>query len=108
MAINREAAWVAVGKQDDFMPRVGRVILINGVEVAVFRTTEAVYAIENRSPHPKGGPLSEGIVSGHYLYDPLHDWKIDLRDGCVQAPDTGQARTFAVRVEEDSVYIAVM
>ncbi|MBN3522377.1 nitrite reductase small subunit NirD [Paenibacillus apiarius] len=107
MSINREASWVAVGQLEDFIPRVGRVVLINGIEVAVFHTTEAVYAIENRSPHPKGGPLSEGIVSGYYLYDPLHDWKIDLRDGCVQAPDTGQARTFPVRLEEAAVYIAV-
>lgn len=106
MAKSVDEAFVPVGEIEQFLPRVGRVVRMNGAAVAVFRTEGGWYALEDRSPHPKGGPLSEGIVSGHYLYDPLYDWKIDLRDGCVQAPDSGQVRTYPVRAEDGIVKIA--
>ena len=37
-----------------------------------------LYAIGNICPH-KEGPLSEGTVSGDYVYCPLHDQKIALK-----------------------------
>jgi nitrite reductase (NADH) small subunit len=86
-----------VGSLEDFLPRIGRVVELGGVQLALFRTSEGtIYALENRSPHPKGGPLAEGMVSGCYLYDPLYDWKIDLRSGEVQAPDRGIVKTYPV------------
>lgn len=78
------------------------------VELAVFRTSNgAIYAVENRSPHPKGGPLAEGIVSGYYLYDPLYDWKIDLRTGEVQAPDRGNVVTYPVTLKGETVTVSI-
>ncbi|MCG7407294.1 nitrite reductase small subunit NirD [Paenibacillus sp. ACRRX] len=96
---------VCIGKQDDFLERVGRAVEVEGEVIAVFRTSEQMYALLDRSPHPKGGPLNEGIVSGCYVYDPLYDWKIDMRDGKVQEPDTGQVQTFPLVVEGEHVYL---
>lgn len=84
----------------------GYTIKIDDTEITLFKLTNGeVYAIENRSPHPKGGVLSEGLVSGEYVYCPVYDWKISLKDGKVQAPDEGQVRTFKVELEEDIVFI---
>ncbi|MNJ48079.1 Assimilatory nitrite reductase [NAD(P)H] small subunit [compost metagenome] len=95
-----------VGTLELFMKQIGRVVELNGEEIAVFRDSgDRLYAVENKSPHPKGGPLAEGIVSGQYLYDPLYDWKIDLATGLVQAPDTGQVKMYSVKVEDGSVWI---
>lgn len=95
-----------VGTLELFMKQIGRVVELNGEEIAVFRDSgDRLYAVENRSPHPNGGPLAEGIVSGQYLYDPLYDWKIDLATGLVQAPDTGQVKMYSVKVEDGSVWI---
>jgi nitrite reductase (NADH) small subunit len=86
--------------------RSGYTIKIDDTEIALFKLTSGeVYAVENRSPHPKGGVLSEGLVSGEYVYCPVYDWKISLKDGKVQAPDEGQVRTFKVELEEDIVFI---
>lgn len=98
---------VYIGTTDEFLERVGRTVVIEGQSLAIFKTADQIYALEDRSPHPKGGPLNEGIVSGHYVYDPLYDWKIDMRDGCVQAPDEGQVRTFPVLVEENKIYVTM-
>ncbi|MGM1045954.1 nitrite reductase (NADH) small subunit [Paenibacillus uliginis N3/975] len=100
--------YIDVGKKDEFMMRIGKVVVIKNEEIAVFHTSDGrLFALENKTPHPRGGPLAEGIVSGHYLYDPLYDWRIDLESGEVQEPDSGQVRTYPVRLEGDVVQIAV-
>ncbi|ARK30488.1 nitrite reductase small subunit NirD [Halalkalibacter krulwichiae] len=91
---------------DQFPVGIGQVILYKGEELAVFRLASGeVYAIENKSPHPKGGKLADGLVSDHYLFCPIHDWKISLIDGQVQAPDQGHVRTFPVREVGDDIII---
>ncbi|WPP42270.1 nitrite reductase small subunit NirD [Paenibacillus hunanensis] len=106
--MNMTQTFYQAGTLDEFLSRIGRVIILEGREIAVFRTSDDhVFALENRNPHPKGGPIAEGIVSGHILYDPLYDWQIDLSTGMVQAPDEGQVRTFPVKVEQGMVWIGL-
>ncbi len=89
-------------------PRIGRTIAVGGQEIALFKVTDGtVYAIENRSPHPKGGVLSEGLVSGAFVFCPVYDWKISLVDGKVQDPDEGQVKTFNVEVKGDDIFIII-
>ncbi|MCQ4086965.1 nitrite reductase (NAD(P)H) small subunit [Saccharibacillus sp. JS10] len=91
---------------DQFPSRIGRVFKLGELEIALFRTSEnEIYAVENKNPHPKGGPLAEAIVSGHYIYDPLYDWKIDLKSGWVQSPDHGQVRVFRTEIINDEVIV---
>jgi nitrite reductase (NADH) small subunit len=88
--------------------RSGYYVKMDDQEIALFKVTNGkVYAIENRSPHPKGGVLTEGLVSGEYIFCPVYDWKISLADGKVQAPDEGQVKTYQVEVEADNVYIII-
>lgn len=102
---NSEAFKTQIATLDDLPFHVGRVVKLGNREIAVFRLSSGeVKAVENCCPH-KGGPLSEGIVAGDYVYCPLHDWKIALSDGDVQFPDTGCVKTFAVEVIEDKVML---
>lgn len=98
---------VAVTTYSEMPFRTGVAVQISDKEtIALFKLTNGdVWAIENRSPHPKGGVLTEGLISGEYVFCPVYDWKISLRDGKVQAPDKGQVKTYPVKVEEDTVYI---
>ncbi|WP_405174751.1 nitrite reductase (NAD(P)H) small subunit [Paenibacillus sp. FSL H8-0261] len=106
--MNKTIQTYPIGSVQDFLLQIGRVVIAGNVELAVFRTSDgAIYALENRSPHPKGGPLAEGIVSGHFLYDPLYDWKIDLRTGEVQAPDQGIVMTYPVSLVGDIVTVSL-
>ncbi|MDM5329243.1 nitrite reductase small subunit NirD [Neobacillus sp. CF12] len=97
-----------VGNYSDLPVRAGYAVNINDTEIALFKVTNGkVYAIENRSPHPKGGVLKEGLVSGEFVFCPVYDWKISLADGKVQAPDEGQVKTYQVEVEANNVYIII-
>lgn len=94
-----------VGTMSDLPERLGKTIRVGTKEVAVFRLSNGkVRAIENRCPH-KGGVLSEGIVSGEFVFCPMHDWKICVEDGKVQEPDQGCVKTFQTLVEGEEVYI---
>jgi nitrite reductase (NADH) small subunit len=86
--------------------RAGQIVEINEEEIVLFRLTNGeVRAVANHSPHPKGGTLADGLVSGEYVYCPVYDWKISLMDGKVQAPDEGQVKTYPIFVEEEQVYL---
>ncbi len=100
--------YYRVGALDDFMERIGRRVLLEQSDVAVFKTSEGeIFALENKSPGPRGGTLVEGIVSGTTLYDPICDWRIQLTDGQVMEPDTGQVRTYPVQIEGGEVRIGI-
>ncbi|WP_111557273.1 nitrite reductase small subunit NirD [Paracoccus sediminilitoris] len=89
------------------IPRQGaRLIRTAAGCVAVFRTADdSVFALDDRCPH-KGGPLSEGIVHGHQVTCPLHNWVFDLNTGTAQGTDEGAVRTWPVTVSNGRVLIS--
>lgn len=90
--------WVPVFDIDEIPPLGARTLVLDGVQVAVFRAEhDEIYAIEDSCPHKKG-PLSQGIVHGAQVTCPLHAWVIDLRAGEAVAPDIGCVKRFAVRL----------
>jgi len=94
------ATWLDVGRIEEIPLRGSRVVHIpGGEEIAVFRTGDnQVFALVNRCPH-KGGPLSQGIVHGHMVACPLHNWNIALRTGEAQGEDKGCTPTVPVKVD---------
>ncbi|MCF3642612.1 nitrite reductase small subunit NirD [Rhizobium sp. TRM95111] len=99
--------WVEIGKLSDIPLRGARCVKTPQGKVAVFRTAENdVFAIEDHCPH-KGGPLSQGIVHGKAVTCPLHNWVISLETGRALGADEGAVRTIPVRVEEESLFIAL-
>ncbi len=98
--------WTRICRVDD-IPRLGsrRVARTSGPEVALFRAAnDHVFALLDRCPH-RGGPLSQGIVFGHSVACPLHNWTIALASGEAQAPDHGCTARFAVQVVDGEVHL---
>ena len=90
------------------IPRLGRRVVKSAKgDIALFRSADdEVFALHDKCPH-KGGPLSQGLVAGKVVTCPLHSWKIQLESGEAVAPDQGCAKSFAVRLEGDAVWIAL-
>jgi nitrite reductase (NADH) small subunit len=100
------ADWTMICRVED-IPVLGarRVAREGAVAVAIFRTEgDKVFALLDRCPH-KGGPLSQGIVFGELVACPLHNWTIELADGCARAPDTGCTVPFSCKVEAGQVFL---
>ena len=100
--------WTDVGAVSAIPQRGARTVTRPGKpDIAVFRTADdRIFALLDKCPH-KGGPLSQGIVHGHSVACPLHNWTIALASGEAQAPDKGCTPAIAVKVEGDRILIAI-
>ena len=97
--------WIDIGTLDDLPLRGSRCVQTPTGKIGVFRTADdRVFAIRNECPH-KGGPLTEGIVHGHSVTCPLHNWVISLETGGAQGADEGAVETIPVRVEGDRLLL---
>lgn len=98
--------WTPICTVDD-IPALGsrRVARAQGLDVALFKAADGnVFALLDRCPH-KGGPLSQGIVFGHSVACPLHNWTIALDNGQAAAPDNGCTPRFDVKVDNGQVFL---
>ncbi|HET8807998.1 MAG TPA: nitrite reductase small subunit NirD [Methylophaga sp.] len=102
-----ETNWTEVGPLEDIPQKGARVLDSKDGDVAVFRTSnDEVFALFDQCPHKKG-PLSQGIVYDKRVACPLHNWVIDLSSGEATGPDEGCTRSFAIKVENGVVFIAL-
>lgn len=91
-------SWIDICALEDVPARGARVVKTAMGCVAVFRThDDQVFALNDRCPH-KGGPISEGIVHGHQVTCPLHNWVFSLETGEAQGADEGRIDTFGAKV----------
>ena len=98
--------WIEVGSLEDIPSQGARVVERPEGDIAVFRTKDdEVFALRDKCPH-KGGPLSQGIISGNRVACPLHDWKIHLDSGEAVAPDEGCAARFPVKMEGNTIMLS--
>jgi nitrite reductase [NAD(P)H] small subunit len=104
--VNDTHRWIRTARCEDIPLREGRLVHLDGRDIAIFNLGDRFLAIENSCPH-KGGPLSEGIVSGTTVVCPLHAWKVNLETGSVlNAPDSPQCvEAFHTRVEDGVVLL---
>ena len=80
---------------------------VDGVELAVVRNGDDVYAIYDECSHA-AIPLSEGDVEGCFIECWLHGSRFDLRTGKPSGPPaTDPVPTYPVRVEGDDVLVDV-
>ena len=59
--------WIDIGAVADVPVLGSRVVQAPGGDIAVFKAADGtLFALRDRCPH-KGGPLSQGIVHGHFF-----------------------------------------
>jgi nitrite reductase (NADH) small subunit len=99
--------WIDVAAVNQIPVQGAQRVMIGDVPVAIFCAQDgAIFALIDRCPH-KGGPLSQGIVHGHAVACPLHNWSISLETGEARAPDKGCAHRLAVDVVGGRVRVDV-
>ena len=69
--------WVAICRYDDLLPERGAAALVDGEQVALFRTYEGeVFAVSNYDPFSEAYVMSRGIVGskGDLRLEPAYDY----------------------------------
>lgn len=102
--------WTAVCRYDDLQPERGVAVLIDGEQVALFRTFDgSLYAIGNQDPFTGAFVLSRGIVGTRgdipTVSSPLHKLVFDLRTGACLDDETASVPVFVVREREGQVEV---
>ena len=100
------ADFVRVAAVEDVPPGSGKVVQAGGRLLALFNVGGEFYALDNVCLH-RGGPVGEGDVEGVVVTCPWHGFQYDVTTGRnVFDPEVG-LETFAVRVTDGDVEVAV-
>jgi len=97
-------AKVKVANKSEVKEDQGKLVNVNGKELALFNIKGEFFAIENICPH-RGGPLSEGFLEGNNVNCPWHSWQFDVKTGQNIMPGIGKLNTYKVLVEGEEVFI---
>ena len=82
-----------------------KLVELNGTRVVLTRVGDQVYAFGDVCAH-KGGPLSEGKLSGTRLACPWHGWIYDLRTGQCTFPGRGASvPSYPARIDADEIWV---
>ena len=101
------AEFVRVAKTTDVTPGESRLVEANGKRVALFNCDGELFAVDDTCTH-KGGPLSEGDLSGHTVTCPWHGASFDVRTGEVTGSPAREAvGCYGVRISGDDIEIEV-
>jgi nitrite reductase (NADH) small subunit len=107
---DEQRLWTAVCRYDDLIPERGVCALVDGRQVAVFRTHDGqLHALSNFDPFGKAFVLSRGIVGTRgeapTVASPLYKHVFDLRTGqCLDDPSV-TIPVVAIRCLKDIVEV---
>ena len=96
--------WVRVASLSELPTEgLGHAVKTGGLDIALFRWNDNVYAIEDLCPH-LGFPLSEGVMQLGEVICSWHGWHVRLEDGtCRREGD--RAKVYACEVRDGDVYV---
>ncbi len=96
--------WHTLAAITEFPETGGREFTVGDRVIAVFRNGDEFWALDGICPHA-GGPLAEGVVTGHIVTCPWHGWQFDASTGrhCLSAQIRQQK--FAVQIQDGLVMV---
>jgi nitrite reductase/ring-hydroxylating ferredoxin subunit len=98
---------VAAGRADALPPDRPVLREVAGRRIAIVRSGDTIYAVDDSCPHA-GGPLSEGAVLSGAIVCPYHTWMWDLATGaCVAGRQGTRVRVYPAGVEAGEVWVEV-
>ena len=99
--------FVTVGQVSDFTPGQGRMVVVGGRDVALFRLGDEFYALDNLCLH-RGGPLCDGDIDNEVVTCPWHGWSYEIKTGTmVQDPRVGVSK-HEVKIDGNAVSIRLI
>ena len=106
MTATRAIEGVKVCAAEDVPFGEGRTVTIDGRPLAVFRTSEGFFALDNTCTH-RGGPLADGIVADETVACPLHDRRFQLATGCAVGHECGGVAAYPVDERDGEVFVTM-
>ena len=100
------AEWVRVASVAELQSEgLGQAVKAAGLQIALFRWEDRVYAVEDLCPH-LGFPLSEGVVQFGEVICNWHGWHVNLEDGSCRR-ERERAKVFPCEIRGEDVYVQI-
>ncbi len=99
--------FVKVAQQEEIEQNTGRLIEVQGRQIALLRHGDNYHALDNACTH-RGGPLAEGAIEQGEVVCPWHGAHFDLETGQPTRPPAAvEVNTYPVRVRGQDIEIEV-
>jgi nitrite reductase/ring-hydroxylating ferredoxin subunit len=99
--------WLRVASLNELPSEgIGHAVKADGLDIALFRWNDRVYAIEDLCPH-LGFPLSEGIMQMGEVICSWHGWHVRLEDGTCRR-ERERAKVWECEVRDSDVFVKVL
>lgn len=96
-----------VSKTRELSPGKAVAVEVEGHRIALFHAEGRIYAIGDTCTH-RGGPLSEGVLTGTSVACPWHGAEFDVRTGQVLGPPAERpVASYPVRVSGEDIEVEV-
>jgi len=94
-----------IAETKDVAPGTGKVVEVEGHNIALLNVAGTFHAIDNTCTHV-GGPLGEGELEGEIVTCPWHGAKFNVESGEVLEPPARKGvQSFPVKVQGNDVLV---
>ena len=96
--------FVKVAKKSEIPSDTGKLVQVQGKDIALFKVGDKVHAIYAICPH-QGGPLAEGGLDDKTVTCPWHGWEFDVTTGTCIVNESVKQPTFPIKEEGEDIYV---
>jgi nitrite reductase/ring-hydroxylating ferredoxin subunit len=101
-----EEGFLFLCSLDDLKENIGSRLIVNDIEVAVFKINSEVFALSNICPHQETHLIYDGFIEDEFVICPAHGWKFNLRTGKKPSGSNG-LDSYPVEIFNNQVYVKV-
>lgn len=98
------ARRVKVAQVGELSPGQGKLVQVDGNDIALFNVNGTFHAVGAACPHEEG-PLHEGEVDGETIVCPWHGYDFDVKTGQCSVDSELRVPTYTVKTEGSDVFI---
>jgi nitrite reductase/ring-hydroxylating ferredoxin subunit len=97
--------FVNVATVDEVTKGTGKLVLVEGLSIALLNSDGAFYGLENRCPLDDAS-LSDGVLVGSLVECPGDNARFFLPTGeCISQPEAKRLRSYRIRVDKEDIYV---
>ncbi|WOG29831.1 nitrite reductase small subunit NirD [Endozoicomonas sp. 8E] len=104
--------WTTVCSESDLLPNLGVCALVDGVQVALFKVDDQVYALDNYDPFSQANVISRGLVGdleGRLVVaSPIYKQHFDLSTGQCLEDEAVALNAYPVEVVDQRVQVSLV
>ncbi|GBD90132.1 assimilatory nitrite reductase [NAD(P)H] small subunit [bacterium BMS3Abin04] len=94
-------------KYSDIKENGGKRFYINDTDIAVFKSENKIFALNNVCPHQHTAHMYEGFIEDCNVVCPAHGWEFNLATG--KMPDGRRGlRSFEIQIIDGFVFVKVI